>query len=272
VEDAQKDQHNAHVATIAAAYLGNPSNPVERGELADVIRQIGLALKGSAETETAPAPEVEKPSAAAVRKSITDDHLISFIDGKRYKTLARHLKKHNHTPESYRERYGLKADYPMTAPSYSAMRSNLAKERGLGQVRRSGEEPLAAPVEAGKMQTVTVKAEPVQAEAPKPARAVKAKPPVKAAKPASEAPVSPAVNVPAKRTPKAKPTAAEAAPAPAKSAALPSAAAEASASPKISAARSGKTAAAPRKAPATRGAPTKSAPAKRALSKRAPKA
>jgi predicted transcriptional regulator len=144
MEDALKDRHNAHVATIAAAYLGNPSNPTDRDQIADVIRQIDVALKGPATPEATATVELEKPSAAAIRKSVTPEHLISFIDGRPYKTLKRHLLGHGHTVQSYRERYGLKADYPMTAPNYSAMRSGLAKARGLGQLQRGRAAPAAS--------------------------------------------------------------------------------------------------------------------------------
>lgn len=85
-------------------------------------------------TEAAPIEaEIEKPSAAQIRKSVTDDGIVSFIDGKTYKTLKRHLSTHGLDPRSYRERYGLPADYPMVAPSYAAQRSALAKQIGLGR-------------------------------------------------------------------------------------------------------------------------------------------
>jgi predicted transcriptional regulator len=73
-----------------------------------------------------------RPSAAAVRKSIRPDGLMSFIDGKRYTMLKRHLTIQGMTPDEYRQRFGLPNDYPMTAPAYSAQRSALAKKIGLG--------------------------------------------------------------------------------------------------------------------------------------------
>jgi predicted transcriptional regulator len=79
---------------------------------------------------------VEKPTPAQIRKSITPEALISFIDGKPYKTLKRHLTGNGMTIEEYRERYGLPRDYPSTAASYSEMRAALAKSFGLGQQRR----------------------------------------------------------------------------------------------------------------------------------------
>ena len=74
----------------------------------------------------------EMPSAAQIRKSINPDGIVSFIDGKTYKTLKRHLTSRGLDPKSYRARYGLPADYPMVAPSYAAQRSALAKTIGLG--------------------------------------------------------------------------------------------------------------------------------------------
>ena len=80
-----------------------------------------------------PVTGVEKPSAAQIRKSLLHDGIVSFVDGKTYKTLKRHLTSHGLDSQSYRERYGLPADYPMVAPSYAEQRSALAKAIGLGQ-------------------------------------------------------------------------------------------------------------------------------------------
>ena len=100
---------------------------------------------------------VEKLSAAQIRKSVTHDHIVSFEDGKPYKTLRRHLTLRGLTPEAYREKWGLPRDYPMTAASYSAQRSELARALGLGQQRRkqrpaavSEPEPAAAPKARGR--------------------------------------------------------------------------------------------------------------------------
>ena len=79
-----------------------------------------------------PDVEVEKPSPAQIRKSVRHDGIVSFIDGKTYKTLKRHLTSHGLDPRSYRDRYGLPADYPMVAPGYAERRSALAKAIGLG--------------------------------------------------------------------------------------------------------------------------------------------
>jgi len=92
---------------------------------------------------------VEAPSPAVpVKKSITPDHLISLEDGKRYKSLRRHLSTRGLTPEQYREKWGLPRDYPMVAPNYSKQRSELAKSAGLGQMRRKAAEAPAQPAPA----------------------------------------------------------------------------------------------------------------------------
>ena len=79
----------------------------------------------------------EKPTPpVSIRKSVTDDYLISIEDGKRYQVLKRHLTQLGLTPDDYRAKWGLPADYPMTAPAYTRKRSALAKEMGLGALRR----------------------------------------------------------------------------------------------------------------------------------------
>lgn len=124
------------VAEVAAAYFSNTH--VNPGDIPQVIAQIAssLAAVGAAEPQAAPAeadPERVRATAAQVRKSITPDALISFEDGKAYKTLKRHLTLKGLSPAEYRERWGLPRDYPMTAPSYSARRSELARSLGLGK-------------------------------------------------------------------------------------------------------------------------------------------
>ena len=134
--EAQPDNHVELTADIVAAYVSNNSLPV--AGLADLIASVHRGLTGLG-TPTEPAQaEVEKPTSAQIRKSITHDGLVSFVDGKTYKTLKRHLTGAGLDPASYRQRYGLPSDYPMTAPSYSEQRSALAKSLGLGQQRRTG--------------------------------------------------------------------------------------------------------------------------------------
>ncbi|AWN34841.1 MucR family transcriptional regulator [Methylobacterium radiodurans] len=134
---------------VVAAYVSNNSIPTT--ELPALIASVHEVLNAIAAGTTKPEVEtVEKPSPAQIRKSIRPDGLISFIDGKSYKTLKRHLTKHGLDPQSYRERYGLPADYPTTSANYSAQRSALAKSLGLGQPGRAvapGEpEPEPEPV------------------------------------------------------------------------------------------------------------------------------
>lgn len=121
-------------ANLVAAYVSN--NSVPSTELPALIASIHNAVAGlgTGSVSAAAVEEVAKPTAGAIRKSISDDGIVSFIDGKSYKTLKRHLTSHGVTPQQYRERYGLPQDYPMVAPSYAAKRSELAKAIGLGQV------------------------------------------------------------------------------------------------------------------------------------------
>jgi predicted transcriptional regulator len=123
------------VTEVVAAYVSN--NHVALGDLPALIASVHASLAGMANgRQGVPAEATEKPGAAQIRKSITPDALISFIDGKPYKTLKRHLGTHGLDPDSYRARYGLPADYPMVAPSYSERRSALAHSAGLGRQRR----------------------------------------------------------------------------------------------------------------------------------------
>jgi predicted transcriptional regulator len=122
-------------AEIVAAYVSN--NSVAANDLPNVISQVHAALGGA----IAPVEEVvEKPKPAVpVRRSIQNDYLICLEDGQKFKSLKRHLMTHyGLTPEQYREKWDLPADYPMVAPSYAEARSRLAKEMGLGQKRKRG--------------------------------------------------------------------------------------------------------------------------------------
>jgi predicted transcriptional regulator len=121
-------------ADIVSAYVSN--NTVPTHELPGLITEIHAALlRVSSGTIEAPV-EPAKP-AVPVKKSVNADFLICLEDGKKFKSLKRHLRtQYNMSPEQYREKWGLPADYPMVAPSYAAARSRLAKEMGLGQQRR----------------------------------------------------------------------------------------------------------------------------------------
>jgi predicted transcriptional regulator len=118
---------------IVAAYVSN--NSVPTGELPALISEVHAALR-TVGTPAAAQPPRGEP-AVPIKKSITGDYLISLFDGKKYKSLKRHLRtSHDMTPQQYREHWGLPADYPMVAPNYAKARSELAKSMGLGQQRR----------------------------------------------------------------------------------------------------------------------------------------
>lgn len=117
---------------LVAAYVSH--NSVSVAELSGLIASLRAVFERLVRGETVPSEAPTRPvtTVAQVRKSITPDALISMIDGKRYKTLKRHLTAHNLDPVSYRTLYGLPVDYPMVAPSYSAFRETIARSTGLG--------------------------------------------------------------------------------------------------------------------------------------------
>ena len=120
-------------AEVVAAYVSN--NPVPAGELPNLIADIHAAL-GRVGTAAEPAPVDKQKPAVNPKKSIHDDYLICLEDGKKFKSLKRHLMTHyGMTPEEYREKWGLDPSYPMVAPNYAAARSQLAKKMGLGRKR-----------------------------------------------------------------------------------------------------------------------------------------
>lgn len=121
-------------AGIVSAYVSN--NPTSAAEIPALINQVHAALVKVASGRPDAAAEPAK-SAVPIKKSITGEYLICLEDGKRFKSLKRHLRtQYNLTPEQYREKWGLPADYPMVAPNYAIARSQLAKKMGLGQQRR----------------------------------------------------------------------------------------------------------------------------------------
>jgi len=118
---------------IVAAHVGN--NPVAATELPGLIQSVYRTLMSVGSSPTV--SERPKP-AVSVKRSVFPDYIICLEDGKKLKMLKRHLKTaYDMTPEEYRERWGLPADYPMVAPNYAQHRSNLAKEIGLGTTRRN---------------------------------------------------------------------------------------------------------------------------------------
>ncbi len=123
------------VADIVSAYVSN--NSVPASDLPNLIATTHAAITGLDSEAAAPAVEEKPTPAVSIKKSITADYLICLEDGRKFKSLKRHLRTgYDMTPEQYRARWGLPADYPMVAPAYAEARSNLAKKMGLGQQRR----------------------------------------------------------------------------------------------------------------------------------------
>jgi predicted transcriptional regulator len=121
-------------ADIVSAYVSN--NSVPAADLPGLISEVHLALTKVGNGAVEVPAEAPKP-AVSVKKSITPDYIICLEDGKKFKSLKRHLRtQYNMTPEQYREKWGLAPEYPMVAPNYAKARSELAKEMGLGQQRR----------------------------------------------------------------------------------------------------------------------------------------
>ncbi|WP_265571293.1 MucR family transcriptional regulator [Sphingomicrobium nitratireducens] len=137
-EMIQDDTLITLTADIVAAHVSN--NMVAVGDLAQLIENVHGALAklhgGSAEKEEKPEPAV------SVRASVKPDYIVCLEDGKKLKMLKRHLMTHySMTPDEYRERWGLPADYPMVAPNYAEQRRQLAKKIGLGTKAKRGRRP-----------------------------------------------------------------------------------------------------------------------------------
>jgi len=134
VDNSRNDLLAELTAEVVAAYVSN--NVIPTGDLPGLIAEVHSALGSTTTTESAPA---EKPKPAVpIRKSVQDDYIICLEDGMKFKSLKRHLMTyHGLTPEEYREKWGLPADYPMVAPAYARARSQLAKDMGLGQKRKA---------------------------------------------------------------------------------------------------------------------------------------
>lgn len=196
--------------TLLSAYFAN--NTVPNSELPALVEGTRRALLGDAPTaavgisaaepsSTTPTPEVEpvvpeppaagpdyKPAVSIEESLASPDQILSLIDGKPYKALKRHLSTHGLTPAEYRARYGLPADYPLVAPSYSAARREVAQKFGLGGKRKSAAAPVAEEVPATP---ITETAKPVDAAAipvkPAPARRSRTKAVTAEPKPAAKA-------------------------------------------------------------------------------------
>ena len=126
-------------AEIVSAYV--TKNRLPQAGLPDLIASISNSIRKLG--EPAAAPEAAQAPAVNPKKSVHADHIVCLEDGKKFKSMKRHLTSHGLTPQQYRAKWGLPADYPMTAPNYSATRSAMAKNIGLGQ-KPSGAQSVVA--------------------------------------------------------------------------------------------------------------------------------
>ena len=129
-EEPIQDDTLSLATQIVSAYVSK--NPLPPAALPGFIGQVYDAMRGlnSAGKAEAPVPLVP---AVSIKKSVTPDYIISLEDGRKFKTMKRHLSNRNMTPAEYRAKWGLPSDYPMVAPNYAAKRSDLAKKLGLGR-------------------------------------------------------------------------------------------------------------------------------------------
>ncbi|MCB1550190.1 MAG: MucR family transcriptional regulator [Hyphomicrobiaceae bacterium] len=131
-------------ADIVAAYVSN--NPLPSSEIGRVIADTYAAVS-KLQSAAEPQPQEKRAPAVPIKKSVTPDFIICLEDGKKFKSLKRHIGNfYNLTPDEYRAKWGLPADYPMVAPNYAAARSQLAKASGLG--RKAAPVPVAPPAPA----------------------------------------------------------------------------------------------------------------------------
>ncbi|MEJ6784940.1 MucR family transcriptional regulator [Aminobacter sp. Piv2-1] len=136
-------------ADVVSAYVSN--NPVPVAELPSLISNVHSALQQQTAAPAQEASEPQKP-AVPIKKSVTPDYIICLEDGKQFKSLKRHLSTHHGlSPDEYRAKWGLPADYPLVAPNYAAARSALAKSMGLGRKPKPVEEPPAAPAKRKRL-------------------------------------------------------------------------------------------------------------------------
>lgn len=130
----KKDELVDMAATIVSAYVS--ANELPPHELPRLIQTVYSALKDVSFAGPS-TPEPTQEPAVAIKKSVTADYIICLEDGKKFKSLKRHIRtRYGMSPDEYRQKWGLPHDYPMVAPNYAKERSNLAKRMGLGQGRR----------------------------------------------------------------------------------------------------------------------------------------
>jgi len=129
---------------LTIAWLNNPNVRATAEDVPTFLKSIHATI-GELSSGGPAQAEPDYPPAVPVRSSVKPDYIISLIDGRKLKSLKRHLSTHGLTPAEYRERYGLKPDYPMVAPNYSAQRRQVAQRLGLGRKGRDARAAAAAP-------------------------------------------------------------------------------------------------------------------------------
>lgn len=162
-DTSERELNSIELATeITIAWLGNPNTRVSAEEVPTFLKTMHSAIGelSNAPDETPQANVTpEYTPAVPVRSSVKPDYLISLIDGRKLKSLKRHLSVNGLTPKEYRERYGLKPDYPMVAANYAAQRREVAKKIGLGRGGRGGQKAVEA-VAAPALKPATSKRKP----------------------------------------------------------------------------------------------------------------
>lgn len=153
MSEIQQQEFIEMTADLVSAYVSN--NPVPVAELPALIAQVHQSLSGLGSAASVPVEEAQKP-AVNPKRSVHEDYIVCLEDGKKFKSLKRHLSSHyDMTPEQYREKWNLPHDYPMVAPGYAAARSALAKQMGLGRKPR---QDAVAEVQAPKKRASRKKA------------------------------------------------------------------------------------------------------------------
>lgn len=155
-EQADAQSKSIELATeLTVAWLSNPNVRASAEEVPAFLRKMYETIGDLAkvpETDAAPAAPEYVP-AVPIRSSVKPDYIVSLIDGRKFKSLKRHLSSQSLTPQQYRERFGLKPDYPMVAANYSAHRREVARKLGLGRKPRTAIAKAAAPAAATVAET-----------------------------------------------------------------------------------------------------------------------
>jgi predicted transcriptional regulator len=148
MESANQDDLVQLTADIVSAFVSN--NTISSGEIGKLIEEVHVALKRAPDAAAAQEPERRDP-AVPVRRSVTPEYIISLEDGRKFKSLKRHLMNtYGLTPDQYRQKWGLPRDYPMVAPNYAKARSDLAKSMGLGRKRDASDASKAGGSRRGR--------------------------------------------------------------------------------------------------------------------------